>query len=118
MRHTIERDDQSYYVVNACLHFHLRPSRPSLVLTLRDSRVAVLVDRIEHMTEITTLHALPQAFSGEERGWYRGLALVGERVVPVVDPAGFLTEREMETLEATSGAARAAKHPVAGGVSA
>ena len=51
----------SYYVVNGGAHFGLpSPARSRLVLA---ARAAVLVDGIERMTEISRLHALPQAFT-------------------------------------------------------
>ncbi len=55
VRHTIERGHRTYYVVNACAHFGLRIVRPTLVLMLRQIRVAVLVDKIERMAEISGL---------------------------------------------------------------
>jgi chemotaxis signal transduction protein len=82
----------------------MRPSRASLVLVLRDSPAAILIDRIEGLTEIATLQALPEAFRGEERRWYRGLALLEDRVLPVVNPSGFLTDQELELLSASAGA--------------
>jgi chemotaxis signal transduction protein len=100
VRHTIERSGKTYYVVNAGMHFSLPITRPALVLVLRDSLSAVLIDCIEEMAEISTLHALPRAFCGAERHWYRGLAVLGERVVPVVHSGGFLTPQELSLLEA------------------
>jgi chemotaxis signal transduction protein len=107
VRHTIERGHRTYYVVNACVHFGLRLVRPTLVLMLRQIRVAVLVDKIERMTEISGLHALPRAFVGAERQWYRGLTYVDDQVIPVVSPLGFLTSQEFEQLDgATAEASR------------
>lgn len=100
VRHTAQRGGYSYFVVKASLHFRLPPTRPTLVFILRQTRIAVLVDAIERMASISKLTALPQAFCGEERQWYRGLALIDDRVVPVVEPAGFLSAREMEMLDA------------------
>ena len=100
VRHTIERSRKTYYVINACVHFGLPISRPTLVLVLRDAPAAVLIDCIEEMAEISTLHALPRAFCGAERQWYRGLAVLGERVVPVVHSGGFLSSQELSLLEA------------------
>jgi hypothetical protein len=59
----------------------------------------VLVDRIERMAEIPAVYALPQAFSGAERRWYRGLAFVDDVVIPVIQPAGFLTLEEFQQLD-------------------
>src|ERR1700733_4364611 len=89
VRHTIVRGNRVYYVVNAAVHFGLPLTRPALVLILRQRRVAVLVDRIERMAEISAVHDLPRAFTGPERRWYRGLAHVSDSMIPVVDPAGF-----------------------------
>src|SRR6202047_4502270 len=61
VRHTLERSRQTYYVVNAGAHFGLPVTRPTLVLILRRLRVAVLVDQIERMTDIFTVHPLPRA---------------------------------------------------------
>jgi hypothetical protein len=70
------------------------------VLILRDSTTAVLVDSTDRMMEISALHALPRAFTHEERLWYRGLAVVNDEVVPVVNPNSFLTQGEQEVLRA------------------
>ncbi|MGH9683349.1 MAG: chemotaxis protein CheW [Candidatus Acidiferrales bacterium] len=102
VRHTIQRNRRTYYVVNACAHFGLPVTRPTLVLILRQMRVAVLVDRIERMVEISAIHALPRAFSGDERRWYRGLAYVDDHVIPVLQPSGFLTPEEFECLDRIS----------------
>ncbi len=115
VRHVLQREHRPYYVVNACAQFHLPISRPLLVLVLRDRRAAVLVDRIERMTEITMLHALPQAFGGEERQWYRGLALLSDRVIPVVNPSAFLTDRELKLIEAAQPGDAAGGSATAGG---
>jgi hypothetical protein len=102
VRHTLERGPRHYYVVNACVHFRLRITRPTLVLILRQLRVAVLVDRIERMTELPPVFDLPLAFSGEERHWYRGLAYLNDHVIPVVNPRGFLTAQEFRLIEGSS----------------
>jgi chemotaxis signal transduction protein len=107
VRHTIERNRRIYFVVNAGTHFNLPVTRPALVLILRELRVAVLVDRIERMAEISAVYALPQAFSGPERRWYRGLAYVDDIVIPVIQPAGFLTAEEFQQLDRIENAAAA-----------
>src|ERR1700735_3806121 len=73
VRHLVERSHRTYYVVSGCAHFGLRVTRPTLVLILRQIRTAVLVDSIERMADVSRVHALPQAFQGAERHWYRGL---------------------------------------------
>jgi len=105
VHHTIERAHRTYYVVNACAHFSLPVTRPTLVLILRQLRVAVLVDKIERMAEISAVHPLPRAFTGEERRWYRGLAYVEDHVIPVIHPAGFLTNDEFHLLDRVAKAA-------------
>ncbi len=99
VRHIVERDSRSYYVVSGYEHFHLPLSRPTSVLILRAVPVAVLVDRIEEMAEMRVLLGLPRSFCGEERVWYRGLTVLGRKVVPVADPRGFLTAEELRRLE-------------------
>jgi chemotaxis signal transduction protein len=115
VRHTLERGQRISYVVNTCVHLGLRVTRPTLVLILRQIRVAVLVDRIERMAEIAAIHPLPHAFSGEERTWYRGLAYVDDQVIPVMNPKGFLTAEEFHQLDRTAGAA-ASRHEMEGAV--
>jgi chemotaxis signal transduction protein len=80
-------------------HTIVRVVRPTLVLMLRQIRAAILVDKIERMTEISGLYALPHAFTGTERQWYRGLAYVDDQVIPVVNPLGFLTVEEFGRLD-------------------
>ena len=113
VRHLVERDSRSYYVVSGYEHFHLPLSRPTSVLILRAVPVAVLVDRIEEMAEMRILLGLPRSFCGEERVWYRGLTVLGRKVVPVADPRGFLTAEELQRLEEENpGLLQTASHPV------
>jgi len=102
VRHAIRRADRNLYVVNAPLHFGLRATPAALIFLLRNSRVALLVDGIEKMTSMTRLLALPGAFCHEERTWYRGLTVLDQNVVPVVNPAGFLTAEETSLLDAVT----------------
>lgn len=113
VRHMVERAHRTYFVVNAGLHFGLPVTRPTLVLIMRQLRAAILVDHIERMAEISTLHALPRAFSGEERQWYRGLAYLDDRVMPVIRPTGFLTREEFRQLDEVAKAA-VAQHELEG----
>ena len=99
VRHLVERSHRTYYVVSGCAHFGLRVTRPTLVLILRQIRTAVLVDSIERMADVSRVHALPQAFQGTERQWYRGLAYLEDRVIPVIKPDGFLTSQEFARLD-------------------
>src|SRR5215475_15485042 len=103
VRHMFRRGERNLYVVNAAVHFGLRPSPSSLLFLLRRSRTALLIDGIEKMTTMTRLQALPGAFCHEERIWYRGLTVLDQSVVPVVNPAGFLTEEELFVLDAAAG---------------
>ncbi len=107
VRHTVERGHHTYYVVNGCAHFGLPVTRPTLVLILRRYRAVVLVDRIDRMAEIPAVYALPAAFEGDERRWYRGLAYIEDTVIPVIDPAGFLAPKEFEQLDRVAKAAAA-----------
>src|SRR5271154_268437 len=99
VRHLVERAKRTYYVVSGCAHFGLRVTRPTLVLILRQIRAAVLVDSIERMADVATIHPLPHAFEGEERNWYRGLTYIEDRVIPVIRPGGFLTTEEFARLD-------------------
>ena len=99
VRHAIRRGDRNLYVVNAAMHFDLRPTPAALIFMLRKSRVALLIDGIEKMTTMTHLQALPGTFCHDERNWYRGLTVLDQNVIPVVNPAGFLTADEISQLD-------------------
>jgi chemotaxis signal transduction protein len=103
VRHAIRRGEKNVYVVNTAIHFGLRPSPSALIFLLRKSRVALLVDAIEKMTTMTQLQALPGVFCNEERAWYRGLTVLDQNVIPVVEPGGFLTSEELFLLDAATG---------------
>jgi len=107
VRHLVHRANRAYFVVNSCAHFGLKPTRPTLVLILRDSPVAILVDKIERMADIDAPLALPLAFQGEERRWYRGLSYTDDAIIPVVNPAGFLSRHELRALDDTLRSQRA-----------
>jgi chemotaxis signal transduction protein len=100
LRYTLERGGTTYFVVDAARHFGLPVSRASRVLILRNLPTAVLVDATDRIMQITALHALPRAFTHEERTWYRGLAVVSGEVVPVVNHHAFLNKPELELLRA------------------
>jgi chemotaxis signal transduction protein len=99
VRHMVEREGRAYYVLSGCIHFELRASRPAIVLILRDLPVAVLVNRIEEMAEMNVLFSLPPSFQGLERRWYRGLTVLADKVLPVLDPRGLLTREELDLLK-------------------
>jgi chemotaxis signal transduction protein len=96
---TVERNGTIYFVVDAARHFRLPPSKPTRVLILRQTAAAIQVDSTDRMMEISVLHALPQAFRGDERNWYRGLAVMDGDVVPVVNHDAFLSKAEMAVLK-------------------
>jgi chemotaxis signal transduction protein len=82
-------------------------------LILRQLRVAVLVDRIERMVDVAAIHALPLAFAGDERRWYRGLTYIDDHVIPVIQPSGFLTTDEFRRLDRATNA-NSAPHDLEG----
>ena len=96
LKYTLERGGTTYFVVDAARHFQLPRSSPGRVLILRNTPTAVLVDATDRMLDIFALHALPRAFTGDERFWYRGLAVLNGEVVPVVNPSAFLSKPELE----------------------
>lgn len=76
-------------VVCGDLVFGLQSPVRQQLLILAKRGVAVAVDRIERMGELREMVALPPGFHGEERSWYRGLALLDGSILPVVDAAVF-----------------------------
>ncbi|HEY7403636.1 MAG TPA: chemotaxis protein CheW [Candidatus Angelobacter sp.] len=100
LSHTLERAGTTYFVVDAAKHFGLPPAQPSRVMILRNATTAVLVDSTDRILEISTLHALPRAFTHEERSWYRGLAVVNGAVMPVVNHNAFLNKADLDVLRA------------------
>jgi chemotaxis protein histidine kinase CheA len=74
------------------------PSKVARLLVLRNHPVAVTADSIDRMTDISVVQPLPTAFRGLERTWYRGLAVLDGSVVPVVNPAAFLSATEAAEL--------------------
>jgi len=114
VRHMFRRGERNLYVINGAIHFGLRPSPASLIFLLRKSRTALLIDGIEKMTTMTRLQALPVAFCHEERLWYRGLTVLDQSVIPVVNPAGFLTSDELFLLDAAASRLMAPELPAGG----
>jgi len=115
VRHLLQREEQTLFVVNGTMHFGLPLVPGTLVFILRQTRTALLVDSIEKMTSMTQLQALPLAFCNEERRWYRGLTALDQTVVPVVSPEGFLTEDELLLLDRSLSLRSAAVHELAEG---
>ena len=99
VRHVLQRDDKTLFVVNGTMHFGLPLTPGTLIFILRQTRTALLIDGIEKMGSMTRLQGLPLAFQHEERHWYRGLTALDQSVVPVVNPEGFLTAEELALLE-------------------
>jgi len=62
------------------------PGPGERVLVLRQGRVALRVDRVERMVEASVVRPLPRAFQGAEREWYRGFAMAGDMVFPLLNP--------------------------------
>lgn len=116
VEYTLERDGITHFVVNGARHFYLPLGKSTRVLVLRHTPAAVLVDSTDRMMEISTLHALPLAFDHEERQWYRGLAVLNDEAVPVVNPAAFLSRNEIailrDAIEKTQSQPRAAAVPL------
>jgi hypothetical protein len=52
---------------------------------------------------MSRLQALPLAYCREERNWYRGLTVLDQNVVPVVNPHGFLLQEELMLLDLVTG---------------
>ncbi|HEY1936649.1 MAG TPA: chemotaxis protein CheW [Candidatus Angelobacter sp.] len=100
LKYTLERNGATYFVIDAAQHFQLPASHGSRVMVLRHTPTGVLVDSTDRIMEISALHALPPAFTHEERGWYRGLAVVNGIVIPVVNHNAFLNRAEIEILRA------------------
>ncbi len=94
IRSTLKKSGKTYFVVDGSLHFQMMPSHPTRLMILRNQPVAVTVDSIDRMTEIDRVLPLPKAFTCIEREWYRGLAVISDRVIPVVNGNSFLTAAE------------------------
>lgn len=99
---TREKKDRNktYFVVDAASLFRIKPAKTGRVMVLRDSKAALAVERIDRMTQIASVISMPLAFSGEERQWYRGLALIHETVVPLVNPEAILSSGDVAVLDA------------------
>lgn len=102
-------------VVSADSVFGMRSAALLQLLVLAHRGVAVAIEKIEGVTELREMVALPRAFHGPERRWYRGLALLEGKILPVVnavvfgESAAFLTPTEVAatlggSMEAKAGA--------------
>jgi chemotaxis signal transduction protein len=92
--------DKTYFVVDASQLFRIKPAKVGRVMVLRDSKAALAVERIDRMTQIASVISMPLAFSGQEREWYRGLALIHEIVVPLINPEAILSAGDVAVLDA------------------
>jgi hypothetical protein len=63
---------------------------------------------------MTRLQALPNAFCHEERLWYRGLTVLEQNVIPVVNPSGFLNADELFQLDAAASRLAVPEFPAGG----
>lgn len=108
VKSTLIRERKTYFVVEAGQHFRVEDSKPSRVMILRNSRAAVAVDSIDRIVEIAHLLPLPHAFRGEEKRWYRGLALLADNVVAVVDSTAFLSASELAKAQSCNRLAKGA----------
>jgi chemotaxis signal transduction protein len=99
---TLQRGRRTYYVVDAARHFWISGVNGSRVMVLRGQPVAVRVESIDRMAEVGKTLPLPRAFRGEERRWYRGLVLIEDEVVPVLQMSSFLTAAEQVIAKAIS----------------
>jgi len=95
-------------ILSAHSLFGVPPGRSSRLLVLRHGHTIVRVDRVERMIETGPLRPLPQAFQGAERRWYCGLAMAGETVIPVMNPATL----ELEAQQAEAAVLSAQGHMV------
>jgi chemotaxis signal transduction protein len=100
----LRRGKRDYFVVDSASHFQMLPSKAARLLILRNHPVAVTADSIDRMTDIASVQTLPAAFRGLERTWYKGLAVLDGSIVPVVNPASFLSEAEAVELRAKGAA--------------
>ena len=111
VKFSFERNKKICFVIDCNLHFRMQASCPTRILVLRDLPIGLLVDRIDRMCELPAVRKLPQAFTGEERTWYRGLAVVKDEPVPVVNPLAFLSKAEIAIAQADAGRIRASSEP-------
>jgi chemotaxis signal transduction protein len=97
--------EQAFYVIDCATHFGTPSAAPTRLLILRNHPVALLADSIDRMMQVSGIHAVPQAFHGAERDWYRGLAVMNGKVIPMLEPSSFLGREELELLAAKKGQA-------------
>jgi len=92
--HTFDARGRRFLAVDAHLLLRIAEAPPQHILVLGGADVGVLVGTVDRMHDIREIFPLPFALRGEERRWYRGLALIDGQITPVLDPAVFLGSRE------------------------
>jgi chemotaxis signal transduction protein len=98
--YVLRRERQTYHVVDASCHFQMNKSQPSRVMVLRGGLAALTADSIDRMSDITAITLLPRAFHGKERQWFRGVALIDNLVVPVVNSHSVIADVQAELARA------------------
>ena len=93
-RHTFDARGRRFLAVDAQLLLRIADATPQHILVLGGADVGVLIGAVDRMHDIRDLFPLPHALRGEERKWYRGLALIGGQITPVLDPTAFLPPKE------------------------
>ena len=96
IRYALRRERQTYHVVDASCHFEMKPSQPSRIMVLRGGLAALTADSIDRMADITAIAPLPRAFSGRERQWFRGVAIIDDLIVPVVNSRSVISDVQTE----------------------
>jgi chemotaxis signal transduction protein len=91
----LHRSNRDYIIVDSAAHFQIPPSKPARLLVLRNHPFAITADSIDRMADVSLVRQLPSAFRGLERNWYKGLAVLDGTVIPVVNPAAFLSGAEI-----------------------
>jgi chemotaxis signal transduction protein len=104
IKNKLQRGKRDYFVVDSASHFQMLPSKTARLLVLRNHPVALTADSIDRMTDVSLVQQLPSAFRGLERTWYKGLAVLDGTVIPVVNPASFLSDAEVTELRAKGAA--------------
>ena len=118
VKHVMEHDAKTYFIVDGSGHLQMLPSRVNRVLLLRKTQIGLAVDAIERMAEITALHPLPKAFRGEERRWFRGIAFVQDAVLPVLNADALLSDDELVMAQSALAKAARASGPLTGAATA
>ena len=91
-------------VIAADRIFGVQSAKLEQLLVLKVRRVAVAIGRIEGMAELREIVELPRGFHGQERSWYRGLGLVRQQIMPVVNAAIFVESASALPREAAAAA--------------